>query len=172
MNDRSSICCCLILLGYPFLSIGASTSVMAVGTCTLHILRRACHLRTPYTGLLTSAWAAADTLAKIGGAIVLIVPVCMIPLFLWTQRPLLRQFLPGLCPAHTSMSVGQSATPSEDQEAFILQNGSDRRSSTQAHYLNDRRDMCWCQAVERAGANLVPLLVLLPEEAEGAGLEL
>ena len=93
MSDRSSICCCLILLGYPFLAIGVSTAVMAVGTSTLHILRRACHLRTPYTGLLTSAWAAADTLAKIGGAIVLIVPVCMIPLFLWTQRPLLKQLL-------------------------------------------------------------------------------
>lgn len=31
MGDRSSICCCLVLLGYPFLAIGVSTAVMALG---------------------------------------------------------------------------------------------------------------------------------------------
>ena len=36
LGGRSSICCCLILLGYPFLSIGASTVVMAVGKI-LHV---------------------------------------------------------------------------------------------------------------------------------------
>ncbi|KAJ3553416.1 hypothetical protein NM688_g3622 [Phlebia brevispora] len=74
MSSKLRVCCWLILVGYPFLSIGVSTSCLAFG-------------------LLVAAWNAHDRLVKYGAFSLLLVPASMIPVFAITQYPLLRKKL-------------------------------------------------------------------------------
>lgn len=67
MGTRSSICCTLTLLAYPFVCIGVATSIGA-------------------TGLFVAAWNSKDRLFRIGFVFVLLIPVSLVFVFAWTQR--------------------------------------------------------------------------------------
>ncbi|KIP07286.1 hypothetical protein PHLGIDRAFT_425579 [Phlebiopsis gigantea 11061_1 CR5-6] len=89
MNSRSRIVCTMWLIGFPFISMGASTAMAAIG-------------------LLVAAWTSRDLLVVKGAVWLLLFPVSCIPVWIWTQ------YKPGeeedvSSPDH---GVGCSQTPS------------------------------------------------------------
>ncbi|KIJ44689.1 hypothetical protein M422DRAFT_251996 [Sphaerobolus stellatus SS14] len=66
MGSRSRICCTLILVAYPFFSVGLSTIILAIG-------------------LLAAAFQSANPIIRNGCIFVLLMPCSLIPIFAWTQ---------------------------------------------------------------------------------------
>jgi len=66
MSSRSRVCCTLFLIAYPFFCTGVSTAVIAFG-------------------FLVACWKSQSSLVRHGSTFVVLIPILLIPLFLWTQ---------------------------------------------------------------------------------------
>ncbi|EIM89499.1 uncharacterized protein STEHIDRAFT_108221 [Stereum hirsutum FP-91666 SS1] len=87
MGTRSHVCCTLLLITYPFLSMGFAT---AVGTI----------------GLLLAAWNSEDNIIRIGCAFVVLVPASLAFVGMWTQRYLVRDWVLNETHSRTVRSSG------------------------------------------------------------------
>ncbi|KAJ3553420.1 hypothetical protein NM688_g3623 [Phlebia brevispora] len=97
IQSRLRIFCALVILGYPFLSIGASTACLAFA-------------------LLVAAWNSNDPIVKYGAAILLLLPSCMSPLFIYTQ-------LPWLFPGRYEKLSRESTFTSQNNERDLERDG-------------------------------------------------
>ncbi|TCD71463.1 hypothetical protein EIP91_010169 [Steccherinum ochraceum] len=70
MSSRSRVCCTLFLIAYPFLCICVSITVLSFG-------------------LLSAAWQSESGLIRQGSTFVFLIPVLLLPIFLYTQAVVL-----------------------------------------------------------------------------------
>ena len=83
MGSPSRIVCTMYLIAYPFLSMGASTSMAAIGVSPIHM----CNQNTDNSsGLLVAAWSSQDGLVVKGAIWLLLFPATCLPVWYWTQR--------------------------------------------------------------------------------------
>ncbi|KDQ30105.1 hypothetical protein PLEOSDRAFT_154811 [Pleurotus ostreatus PC15] len=71
MATRSKVLCTFVLIAYPFVTVGIATALAALG-------------------FVVASLQSNDLVMNIGSIILLMLPICLLFVFAWTQLPLLR----------------------------------------------------------------------------------
>lgn len=87
MATRSKVLCTFVLIAYPFVTVGIATAVAALG---LHDSESPVYILTLFSGFVVASLQSNDLVMNIGSIILLMLPICLLFVFAWTQLPLLR----------------------------------------------------------------------------------